>query len=83
MIGIMVLPIVFGLILALILPSFFQESKVDLCLDNGGSFNYEKCVCDFKNNHKVIEQVVKVHSAASCSAGRVFQRAPWQGVKLT
>jgi len=56
MIGIMVLPIVFGLILALILPSFFQESKVDLCLDNGGSFNYEKCVCDFKNNHKVIEE---------------------------
>jgi len=52
----MVLPIVFGLILALILPSFFQESKVDLCLDNGGSFNYEKCVCDFKNNHKVIEE---------------------------
>lgn len=56
MIAIMVLPIVFGLFLAMILPSLFKGSQIDSCLDNGGSFNYEKCSCDFEKNHIVIEK---------------------------
>ena len=31
------------------------ESKIDSCLDRGGSFNYEKCECDFKVNHEYKE----------------------------
>jgi hypothetical protein len=33
--------------------SFFQQ--VDSCLDQGGSYSYEECTCDFLNNHKVVE----------------------------
>lgn len=31
------------------------ESKIDSCLDHGGSFNYEKCECDFKEGHEYKE----------------------------
>jgi len=31
-----------------------HESQVDACLDNGGSFNYESCSCDYKISHKFI-----------------------------
>ena len=29
-----------------------SDLKIDKCLDDGGSFNYEKCVCDFESNHQ-------------------------------
>lgn len=41
--------------LALILLSGCSETKVDSCLDHGGSFDYEKCECDFKVNHEYKE----------------------------
>lgn len=25
--------------------------EIDACLDDGGSFNYEKCECDFNGSH--------------------------------
>ena len=31
------------------------DLKIDACLDNGGSFDYVKCECDFKENHESIE----------------------------
>lgn len=29
-----------------------SESAIDACLDNGGSFNYEQCECDFNKSHE-------------------------------
>ena len=37
-----------GLIAAFILPQF----EIDKCLDNGGSFDYQNCECDFNENHQ-------------------------------
>lgn len=31
------------------------DSKIDACLDHGGSFDYVKCECDFKENHEYKE----------------------------
>ena len=31
------------------------ESTIDACLDEGGSFDYEKCECDFEVNHEYKE----------------------------
>ncbi|PKG37430.1 hypothetical protein [Psychromonas sp. Urea-02u-13] len=28
--------------------------QVDRCLDSGGSFDYQSCQCDDKNNHELI-----------------------------
>lgn len=28
-----------------------SDAKIDACLDGGGSFNYEKCECDYSENH--------------------------------
>ena len=42
-------------IFACILLAGCAESKIDSCLDQGGSFNYEKCECDFKENHEYKE----------------------------
>ena len=30
--------------------------EVDTCLDRGGSYNYEKCECDFKNSHAYMKE---------------------------
>ena len=27
------------------------NAHIDACLDHGGSYNYEKCKCDYENNH--------------------------------
>lgn len=32
-----------------------SESAIDACLDNGGSFNYEQCECDFDKSHEYKE----------------------------
>ena len=56
MIGVMVFPIVLGLLLMVIWPYIFSTSKIYICLDNGGSFNYENCSCDFKTTHKAIKK---------------------------
>ncbi len=31
-----------------------HESQVDACLDNGGSFNYQSCSCDYKMSHEFL-----------------------------
>lgn len=41
--------------LVLILLGGCSEAKIDACLDHGGSFDYEKCECDFKKNHEYKE----------------------------
>ena len=56
MIGVMILPIILGILLTFIWPYVFSISKIDICLDNGGSFNYENCSCDFKTIHKAIKK---------------------------
>ena len=48
-----------GLLAALIVPKILhtrQTIKVEKCLDNGGSFNYQNCECDFKENHAYTEK---------------------------
>ena len=32
-----------------------SDAKIDACLDSGGSFNYNKCECDFTYNHEYKE----------------------------
>ena len=31
------------------------DRAVDSCLDNGGSFDYESCQCDYEQNHEYKE----------------------------
>ena len=43
-----------GLLAALIVPKVLhtrQAIEVEKCLDNGGSFNYQNCEYDFKENY--------------------------------
>ncbi len=42
-------------VLLVILLAGCAESKIDSCLDSGGSFNYDKCECDFNESHKFEE----------------------------
>jgi hypothetical protein len=35
----------------LLFNSVETQSKIDICLDNGGSFNYQACICDYENTH--------------------------------
>ena len=45
------------IIIVYIIVSMFEvTSDIDSCLDNGGSFNYETCECDFKVNHVKISE---------------------------
>ena len=39
------------LIVALVVDASSFESKVDACLDSGGSFDYQACICDYKSSH--------------------------------
>lgn len=55
MVAVMILPIVLGILFTFLWPYFAPVSKIDICLDNGGSFNYESCSCDFKDTHKIIK----------------------------
>ena len=45
-----------GLLAAFVLPKFLHNIEVDKCLDNGGSFNYQNCECDFKESHPYTEK---------------------------
>jgi hypothetical protein len=47
-----------NIVLLVVLLAGCTDSKVDACLDGGGSYNYEKCECDFEVNHEYKE----VHS---------------------
>lgn len=49
-------PFAIGLVLVFLLPQLYQESQIDICLDAGGSFNYEACACDFNQSHIVPKQ---------------------------
>lgn len=40
----------------LVIPKVRAFIKIDKCVDNGGSFNYEICECDFQNNHEIKEE---------------------------
>lgn len=39
------------LIVALVVDGSSFKSKVDSCLDSGGSFDYQSCTCDYKSSH--------------------------------
>ena len=34
---------------------FADRARVDHCLDDGGSYDYERAECDFQSNHTVPE----------------------------
>jgi hypothetical protein len=55
MLFMMVGPIVIGIILSVLVPLFMHSSEIDKCLDDGGSFNYQICKCDFENTHLKFE----------------------------
>lgn len=42
-----------GVIMALVAAMAMgcSDAAVDTCLDNGGSFNYDKCECDYSGSH--------------------------------
>jgi hypothetical protein len=48
-------PFIMGVIVIIYYSLFAGNPKIDRCLDSGGSFNYESCQCDYKKNHKYIE----------------------------
>ena len=52
MIAVFVFPILLAFLIAELASSLFAPSEVDICLDTGGSYNYELCKCDYKLNHK-------------------------------
>ena len=56
MIFLFVAPIAIGIIVAIAYPYLSLHIKVDKCFDSGGSFNYESCKCDYKENHRFIEE---------------------------
>ncbi len=55
MIWFLMAPIVIGILAAILLPQFLASSKIDSCLDAGGSFDYESCKCDYSANHAYLE----------------------------
>jgi hypothetical protein len=52
MLGIILFPVVVGILISLIMPWILTPSKIDSCLDSGGSYNYESCSCDHEKNHE-------------------------------
>ncbi len=56
MIWFFVAPLVIGMLAAILLPQFLASSKIDSCLDAGGSFDYESCKCDYSANHSYKEK---------------------------
>ena len=38
-----------------LVPKVVLFFEVDHCLDNGGSYNYDRCECDYKKNHSFKE----------------------------
>ncbi len=51
-------PLIIGTFVGLIYISFQTSGSVDSCLDSGGSYDYQRCTCDFDKNHPYQE----VHS---------------------
>ena len=49
-------PILIGLFFTFLLPYILTATKIDVCMDNGGSFDYENCKCDYSTNHLVKEK---------------------------
>lgn len=45
-----------ALLVVLITLDFIINSKIDSCLDNGGSFDYQACACDYKVNHSFLSE---------------------------
>ncbi len=56
MVWFLMTPIVIGILVAILLPLFLAHSKIDSCLDTGGSFDYESCKCDYSANHSHKEE---------------------------
>jgi len=44
------------LLLLFILLSLSGCSDIDACLDNGGSYNYDNCECDYNSKHPYKEE---------------------------
>ncbi len=40
------------IVIILLLVGFPFSDNADSCLDSGGSYNYQKCECDYKINHE-------------------------------
>ena len=53
---IFLVPVVMAFVIAVVLPEIMAPTEVDICLDSGGSFNYETCSCDYDKTHKVLEK---------------------------
>lgn len=51
MVWFFIAPIILGIIVAIVYPKIAHGSRVDACLDSGGSFNYQICECDHEKNH--------------------------------
>jgi len=51
MIWIFLAPLVIGIAALIIIPLVLEKSNIDRCLDQGGSFNYESCSCDYQKAH--------------------------------
>ena len=49
---------VIGMLAILIIPNVRGFINVNKCLDNGGSYNYETCKCDFKESHEYKEKTL-------------------------
>lgn len=45
--------------LALMLVFFMDQSAVDACLDQGGSFNYKEDVCDMHEQHPFVPLIAR------------------------
>lgn len=45
MIGLLVVPLVVGLIVSIFAPSIMHQLDVDRCLDSGGKFDYDNSTC--------------------------------------
>jgi len=55
MVWFLISPIVLGILIAILYPYYLIESKIDACLDSGGSFDYAACKCDYISNHEYKE----------------------------
>lgn len=54
MLGVLVAPILIGLIFAYVTPYIMHHIKVDRCLDSGGKYIYEKNECNREASKWVI-----------------------------
>ena len=52
LVWIIVAPLVTGVLIAIVYPYISNNFTIDECLDNGGSFDYEACECDYTDSHE-------------------------------